>query len=236
MSDLPLPPTLQREPGAPEVPPHPRGWSDTVSAPAFFEGLRASVSVGDLVAAVEFGLLIAATGLLTGLIWAAVAPHGVAKMTVIGAVRTLPYGEAAFGGEAMFGLVGVGAGLIVGVGVHLVGPARRHRGPLMLLGVALGSLGAAWIASKAGGSIGLIEYHRLLHDAAQGQLFRMPVKLTAYGLLLVQPLVATAAYTLLAAWSPDPQLGSVSSVTSEPATPPAGPESPAAGTASSPHV
>jgi hypothetical protein len=198
-----------------------RGWTSPLTADRILQGLRAAVRWQDVGRAVAIGVLLAFTGVLTGLLWTWLGPHGHAEMTDIGAVRELPYGEAAFAGEATFGAIGLVAGLLTGLAAFLL---RRHRGPIVLLGVAIGSLAAAWVASRVGASVGHDEFERLLRGAADGQHFTMPVALTAKGLLLVQPLVATAAYTLIAAWSPDPQLRT--GIPVDPSAPPDAPGPP----------
>ena len=85
-------------------------------------------------------------------------------------------------------------------------PPTGRRGPILLLGLAIGCLGAAFVSWKTGTWWGKDDYDSLLQYAAPGRQFPMPVKLDAKGLLFLEPLTAVLGYVVVAAWSRFPDL------------------------------
>jgi hypothetical protein len=85
---------------------------------------------------------------------------------------------------------------------------RKRRGPIMLAGLAVGSVAGAVVMAWLGQRIGLSEYQRLLEEAPVGTRFEVPVKVRSaiidlggfriQGAVLVQAMLAVAVYTLLA--------------------------------------
>ncbi|SHM36362.1 Protein of unknown function [Cryptosporangium aurantiacum] len=206
----PVPETLGSAPGTDLVPvPRRRHAGDEPEDPvaltpaALWTGLRASVSLRDLVAAVVLALLVAALGAVTGVLWAWIGPHVPVLMTANGPILAEYYGESAFGQQATFGGLALATGLLLGPIAYL---ARRWRGPILLLGLAVGCLAGAWVSWKVGIWVGRDEYESLLQHAAPGRTFSMPVKLNAFGLLFLEPLVAVLGYVVVAAWSRYPDL------------------------------
>jgi hypothetical protein len=177
----------------------------TVLTPAaFLVGLRASVRWRDVVSALVVTLVLAASGLVTGVLWAWMAPHVPVLMTSNGPILAEYYGESAFGAQAIYGAIGLVVGAVLGPVTYLV---RRARGPIMLIGLAAGCLAAAWVAWKVGAWVGRDHYRDLLHHAANGRRFGMPVNLDAKGLMFLEPLVAVLGYVVVAAWSHSADLG-----------------------------
>ena len=171
---------------------------------ALMFGVRASVVPADLLAAFVLALTVAASGLITGALWAWIGPHVPVLMTSSGPILAEYYGESAFGSQVTFGALGLGIGTLLGPITYLL---RRRRGPIVLVGLALGCLAAAWISWKVGAWVGRDHYKDLLQHAAAGRKFPMPVKLDATGLIFLEPLMAVLGYVVVAAWSRSADLG-----------------------------
>ncbi|GAA3389895.1 hypothetical protein GCM10020369_41810 [Cryptosporangium minutisporangium] len=170
---------------------------------ALWTGLRASVSLRDVVAALVLAGIVVALGVGTGVLWAWIGPHVPVLMTTNGPILAEYYGESAFGQQATYGGLALVVGLVLGPAAYL---ARPWRGPIVLLGLALGCLAGAWVSWKVGTWVGREEYESLLQHAAPGRTFSTPVKLNAHGLLFLEPLVAVLGYVVVAAWSRYPDL------------------------------
>jgi hypothetical protein len=174
-----------------------------LSPAALWVGVRASVAWRDLLAAAVLAVVIAATGVGTGALWSWLGPHVPVLMTQNGPILAEYYGESSFGQQATFGGLALAVGVLAGPLAYLL---RRRRGPIVLLGLAVGCLAAAWISWKVGVWVGRGEYESLLQHAAPGREFSMPVELDAHGMLFIEPLVAVLGYVLVAAWSRYPDL------------------------------
>jgi hypothetical protein len=194
-------------------------------------------------------LALTASGVLLGLLWVALAPGTPVIRTADGAVYAEPQPEQPIAADGWFSLLGLGFGVLATLGLWFL--LRRHRGPLGLLAVVLGCLGAAVVAWRLGRTIGLATYERLLTSAPVGESFDRPVDLRAggvdvyfhvlpvpYGDLLLPAFAAAVTYTLLAGWSRWPSLRpepvEVSWVPAAPPVPAAAPEPPAPDAAAPP--
>jgi hypothetical protein len=141
-----------------------------------------------------------------GLIWAWLAP----SVPVIdagsgGFVVNDPSPEEYIAADGWYTILGLAFGLIVAVVAWLV--LRRDRGPFLLLGVVIGTLGAGYlVAPKLGQLIGRGAYNAWRHTAAQGATYMAPPQVHSIGPLLVPAFAAAIALTLLAGWSNDPDL------------------------------
>jgi len=190
-------------------------------------------------------------GVPLGLLWVAVAPQIPVVRTETGAVLTQPQPEEFVAADGWFSLLGLGFGVLAAIAFWLV--LRRHRGPLGLLLLAVGGIGAAVVAWQVGRRIGLDEYQRLLETAPVGQAFSKPPDLragtfewlygwlpTVQGNLLLPAFGAVVTYTLLAGWSrwpdlrPEPEPEALSWGSSVPPVPAAAPVPPEPGAAEPP--
>jgi hypothetical protein len=171
-------------------------------------GFRAAFAVRDLRAGGLLALLVAASGVPLGLLWAAVGPRASVMLTSDGAVLAEHSQEAFVGADGTFAAIGLGAGFVAGAAAYLW---RRGRGPWTAIGLAAGSLAGAWVAWKVGHQVGLSAYQRLLESEPAGQEFERPVDLRAHGALFVEPIVAVIVYVLAAGWSRFGDLGRVTS-------------------------
>jgi hypothetical protein len=167
---------------------------------------RAAFAPRDLLGAGVVAVAIAALGVPVGLLWAALGPRASVLITADGAVSAENRPEVFVGADGSFGALGIAAGFLLGAGVYFW---RRGRGPWMAIGLAVGSLAGAYVASKVGHQVGLGTYEKLLAGEPTGQRFQRPVGLRADGMLFLQPLVAVVVYVLAAGWSRFGDLGRV---------------------------
>jgi len=168
----------------------------------------------DLLLEVVTALVVAAllTGVGAGLayVWSAISPRVLLEMTADGPAYTQPNPEGYVAGESVYLMLTVGVGILSAIAVWLL--ARKRRGPIVLVGLAIGSVAGAALMAWLGSRIGLTEYQRLLTDAPVGSRFEVPVKVRSaiidlgafkiQGAVLVQAMLAVAVYTLLAGFYP----------------------------------
>jgi Protein of unknown function (DUF2567) len=206
----------------------------------------------ELAWAAAVALLVAAFGAPLGLLWSAVTPKVEVVMTEFGPTTAQTEPEEYVAGDGWFVFLAIGVGAMLAVLVWLV--ARRRRGPVMIIALAVGSIGSSVIAAWLGHRIGLAEYQRLLDHAPVGRHFHRPVDVRSkdvgfwYGFLprvqgavLLQAAAAVALYTLLAGFHRAPDLQDdaydqdahqpVSSGSTAPPAPPGVPGPPEPGTA-----
>ncbi|MGH3648222.1 MAG: DUF2567 domain-containing protein, partial [Micromonosporaceae bacterium] len=153
----------------------------------------------DLVAATVAMVALAVLGVVWGFLWQAIMPGPEILMTADGPVHADATSESYFAVDGWFAVLGAAVGLFGALGSWLL--VRRHRGPLVLVGVVAGCLISAVVAWQVGRHIGLPEFERLITDAPVGERFHRPARLVAYGLLAVPGFTAAFTYTLLAGWS-----------------------------------
>jgi hypothetical protein len=161
-------------------------------------------------------LVVAASGFGLGWLWTVLSPR-VALIKVEGGFA---YADAepeqALAADGWFLLLGAAAGVLFALLAWIL---RRHRGPAMLLALALGSLGAAWIAWWFGIHIGLAELNAARDAAPIGARVQAPLGLritdldrhSAWqplltGVVAIQALAAVFCYTALAGFSRYPSL------------------------------
>lgn len=157
-------------------------------------------------------LTVAAFGAPLGLLWVAVAPTVPVRMTEDGPLLVDSQPEEFIAADGWFVLLGLAFGVLAAIAVWLV--VRHRRGPLPLIAVTLGAVGAGLLAWWLGRQIGVTEYERLLESAPVGEVFGKPVDLRAAdvglwrgflplvrGDVLVPGFAAALMYTLLAGWS-----------------------------------
>lgn len=150
-------------------------------------------------------LAVAAAGVPFGLLWAWLAPTVPVGRTRSGdIIVTDPSPEQFVAADGWFTLLGFGFGVLAAIAVWLI--VRRHRGPVLLVSVVLGALGAAGVAWQLGRRLGLGAYERWQETAVAGATFHRPPDLHAHGPLLVPAFGAVIVTTLLAGWASDPDL------------------------------
>jgi hypothetical protein len=180
------------------------GWAHGTPAGVVHRPSRVVVRA-DLLPAFSVASLISLVGLPVGWLWALLAPPQ--RMRVVTRDgRLVPLTAESwhrFDGLAIFLLLGLVTGLLIGVVVWLL---RARRGPVMLLGTVLGSLLSAWLAMRMG--VAFAEGRYPVPDPLElGEVVELaPVLETAWA-LVAQPLTAAFAYGTLAAWNARDDLG-----------------------------
>jgi len=149
-------------------------------------------------------LLLTAFGGVLGVVWRWVTPGAGVLMTGDGPVHANPNSERYFADDGWFALIGGVAGVAAAVACWTL--ARRHRGPVLMIGMVAGCLLASVVAWQVGRHIGLAAFRDLLEHAPADRVFRRPARLAALGVLGFQGFTAAFTYTLLAGWSRYPTL------------------------------
>lgn len=159
-------------------------------------------------------LAVAGLGIPFGLLWTAFAPDVPVWVAHGGVVYADPQPEQPAAADGWFLLLGLPVGVVAAVVVWLV--ARPYRGVPGLVLLSLGAIGCGLLAWWVGRQVGLADYRELLAAAEVGTRLSRPadlrtVQLSGWpprvtGVVLVPALAAAVTYTLLAAWSRDPDL------------------------------
>ncbi|GIJ49933.1 hypothetical protein Val02_68190 [Virgisporangium aliadipatigenens] len=174
--------------------------------------------------ALAVAVVIGLAGFPLAWFWSLVSPKVELEMTDGGVAYVEPNPEGYVAAEGTYLFITMAFGLISALVVYLA--IRRHRGPLMMLGLTVGSVAGAIAMAWLGYKIGQSEYQDLLKNAPVGKTFERPVEVrsevvgirsyvvggwtiklaVAQGAVLWQAVVAVMAYTLLAGFSPSPHL------------------------------
>ncbi|MFI5807135.1 ABC transporter permease [Streptomyces sp. NPDC051561] len=209
---------------APLTPPHQPSPHDPWQTPAAHgdgatydkasSGGGSDIGDPDLLTEIRRGavvmLVLAAAGLLLGLLWAWLAPKVGLVSTDKAVFLKDTEGEEAAGADSVFVLLGIGFGLISGAVVFWL--YRRGGIPLviaLLLGGLLGSV-AGWLTGAwwFGPSSDVVAQAK---SVGVGVTFDAPLKLQALGALLAWPFVAVLVHLgLTAVWGvrdPEPEWG-----------------------------
>jgi hypothetical protein len=126
-------------------------------------------------------------GLLTGLIWSALAPRALLTVQRHGVAYVSDAETGAFiAADAWFCLLTAAAGLICGLAGYLLA-VRRH-GALALAGLVLGGVAASWLAMWVGQQQGLAGFRSQLAASPAGTRLREPLVLGGHGALAFWPL------------------------------------------------
>ncbi|GAA0803683.1 hypothetical protein [Spirilliplanes yamanashiensis] len=155
------------------------------------------------VAGLTAGALLLLGGPL-GLLWRWLAPDGRVVQTAQGPYPVDPQPEQYVAADGTFALLGLAFGVAAAIGTWRL--VRRHRGPVQLAAVTLGTLAAGPAAWLAGRTWGHAEFERWERTAAAGTQAVQPPDLRAWGVVLVPAFAAVITYTLLAGWAHDPDL------------------------------
>jgi hypothetical protein len=172
----------------------------------------------ELVWALAVTVVVTLLGFPLGWAWSAVAPKVQVVMTAQGVwYAATPRFEEGAAGDGWFVFITAGAGVLLAIAVWVV--ARRYRGPVMLLALAVGSVAGAVIAAWFGHRLGIAGYERWLRTATVGQHFHKPADVgakrvglwfgfvpLAQGAVLLQAAAAVTLYTMLAGFHRAPSL------------------------------
>jgi hypothetical protein len=138
-----------------------------------------------LIATVAASVLL---GLLTGLIWSALAPRALLVVQGRGVAYVLNTETDAFiVADAWFCLLTAIAGLICGLVGYLV--AVHRYGALPLAGLLLGGVAGSWLAMWIGQQQGLARFRLQLVTSPAGTRLREPLVLGGHGALAFWPLL-----------------------------------------------
>jgi hypothetical protein len=130
-----------------------------------------------------------------GLLWSAVAPHAHVRVEAGDAFISDAATEVFIAGDGWFIGLTLLAGVVCGVLAWL---AARGSGPFAVIGLALGGLAAAYVASRVGVRIGQDELREAVRTGQQGT-YVGNIALQAKAALVVWPLGAVAAFAALVA-------------------------------------
>lgn len=173
------------------------------------EGVRVErpkvVVKADLLPAISVVSFVALVGIPVGWLWSLLAPPQ--RMRVMGGdAGELPLQLESwhrFDALAVFLLLGLAAGIAVGVVVWLL---RERRGPVILVAAVLGSLVSAWLAMQMGLSFAGGRYAITEPPEVGTVVEAAPVLETGWA-VLAQPLTTALVYGMAAIWNSRDDLG-----------------------------
>ncbi len=146
---------------------------------------------------VRAGLLTIAVTVLVGapvgLLWAALAPRVTVEVTGEDVQVLDTYRDGFIAVDAWFFAAVVVAGLVGGVLAWWLG---ADHGPGVVLGLVVGGLAAAWIASRVGGEVDRLTVRQLLESGVQGRR-ELAVQLRSTSALLGWPIASLLAFLAL---------------------------------------
>ncbi|MEP6695662.1 MAG: DUF2567 domain-containing protein [Pseudonocardiales bacterium] len=148
---------------------------------------------------------MAAVGVGTGLLWSALSPRVHVIVTSAGPDLEHYGSDEFFAGDGSFVFIGAVTGVLAALAVWWL--ARRRRGPVQLVVLALGCTACGLVAWQVGRHLGLAHFHDLIRHAPVGRRFAKPVDLRGRVALVAQPCVAVIAYLVLVSWVARSDLG-----------------------------
>jgi len=197
--------------GPPSGPPSGTGATPAGMAPSAWArprptglaGLRGSRA--EVRSALVMVAALAVAGLAAGGLWAWLAPRADYRVTANGVepIGAAPSNELFMADDGVFVLVLAGLGLLAGVAAWLI---RRHRGPVVLLGLAAGMLIAGVLTWQLGEWAGPAPTKAQLADV--GTTVTTALSLGATAALAVGPFVAVLVYLIATALTKRDDLGS----------------------------
>lgn len=158
----------------------------------------------DLLPAISVLSMVSLIGIPLAYLWALLAPGQLKAISRTGQILPLTAESYhRFDSLAVFVMLGLGAGLVVGVGAWFM---RERRGPVVMVALVLGSLGAAYLATLMTGM-----FTGWMYDVPTalnaGDIINVAPTLESGWVILAQPLAAALAYGVLAAWNGLDDLG-----------------------------
>ncbi|MFD0362397.1 DUF2567 domain-containing protein [Nocardia sp. GCM10030253] len=155
-------------------------------------------------AAVVVGVAVLLISVLGGVAWGWLAPTEQLLVTQPGRGSTLT-GESMhqFDALAIFVCIGAVTGVLSAVGAWRW---RAVRGPILQLGLLIGSLAGAFAMSLVGEQITRWQHPRVT-DPSIGQIVVLPTEVSSWLALIVQPLLASLVVLFVAALYPSDDLG-----------------------------
>jgi len=144
---------------------------------------------------VRTGFVAAVSVLLgapVGLLWSALAPHAHVQIDAAGANVVDGATEVFIASDGWFLGLTLVAGLVVGVLAWL---AARHSAPFVVVGLAVGGLAAAYVASKVGVRLGQDALTTVVQNGTKGR-YTANVALQMKQAILVWPIAAMAGFVV----------------------------------------
>lgn len=155
------------------------------------------VSRADLFGSISLASLIPLIAAPLGWLWSRLAPAQLSVVKEDLSLAALPIeSQHRFDDLATFVLLGAVVGLLFGVATWLM---RGRRGPLTVVGLAAGSLLAAWLAIRMGVSFAQARNVPPPTPLAPGDLIAVAPRIESNWVVIVQPLFAVLAYGIAAA-------------------------------------
>jgi hypothetical protein len=139
-------------------------------------------------------LVTAVPGALVGLLWQAISPS-IRYVIVDGRpVIADPETQTLISTDGRFAILTAVAGLVCGMAAYLA--AGRAADIAIVIGLAVGGIGAALLAWRVGHYIGLDAFQHAVRGAKDGALVTGVADLRATGVLVFWPLVAVGVFGL----------------------------------------
>jgi hypothetical protein len=172
---------------------------------------------GEVLAGLIAAAVVTVLGAPVGLLWSWIAPKVELVQTQYGPYPIDGEPEGYFADDGWFMIIGAGVGILIAVAAWMF--LRRYRGPIVLVGLVIGSAAGAALAAWLGNKIGYAHYLDLVeHAPVDTHIFR-PAKVRAgdsgllYGFvpwvrgsLLIQAIFVAVVYTGLAGFHASPTL------------------------------
>jgi hypothetical protein len=175
-------------------PPRPGAWPAGAPGPAGVTGQRGAAARpgGAVLALLAAAAVSALLGLLTGLIWALVAPRALLVLQSRGVAYLINVETSAYiAADAWFCLLTAIGGLICGVAGYFA--AVRRYGAAAVTGLVLGGVAASALARWVGQQQGSAGFQAALLSRPAGSLLHEPLSLGGWGALAFWPLLAALA-------------------------------------------
>ncbi|WP_285487183.1 DUF2567 domain-containing protein [Amycolatopsis taiwanensis] len=177
-------------------------WSSALPVPPW---RRPRVVVkADLAAAVSVLAVVGLLGIPLGWLWSRLAPPE--RVLVQEGDQLIPLlleSWHRFDDLAIYGLLGLAAGVCTGVAVWLL---RERRGPVIMIGATLGAVLAAWLGIRLGTAFANSHY-ALSTAPALNSVIAVAPRIESLWVIVAQPLATVVVYGLLAGWNGRDDLG-----------------------------
>ncbi|WP_449224283.1 DUF2567 domain-containing protein [Amycolatopsis pigmentata] len=158
----------------------------------------------DLLPALSVLSIVGLLGIPLGWLWSRLAPPQ--RVLVRDGNQFIPLQLESwhrFDDLAISGLLGLAAGVCVGVAVWLL---RERRGPVIMIGAVLGGLLGAWLATRVGVAFANSHYAISGAPRVNSVIEQAPV-IESIWVIFTQPLATALVYGLLAGWNSRDDLG-----------------------------
>lgn len=173
-------------------------------APPQIRSSRPVVTKPDGIAALVVAVAVTACGLPLALLWWWLAPRMPVFAADDGAVLGEPQPNEYVASDLTYILICTPFAVLAAVAVWQL---RRYRGPTMLVGLAVGVLGADYLAYRLGEWFGEKHIDRILESVRAGDSFTLPIvelRLTAF--LFIPVIIALIVYAVPAGAHQHPDL------------------------------